>query len=184
MTVATVRMLIPDMVQYDRVVASGDGLAVDYKMPQSPIVTGTASVYLDGVLQAPAAYTLDLNLGLLTFVAAPGLGVVVLVTHQCVIFSDATLTAFLTVEGNVDKRATALALETMASNEAYVQKVIRILDLSTNGAQTADSLLKRAALLRAQAEDEVADAGFEIAEMVLDDFSYREFLEKDALRDG
>ena len=100
------------------------------------------------------------------------------------VWEDAEITAFLAAEGNVVKLGTALALETMASNEAYVQKVIRILELSTNGAQTADALLKRAAVLRAQAEDEVADAGFEIAEMVLDDFSYREFLEKDALRYG
>ncbi|MCX6024018.1 MAG: hypothetical protein NTZ05_20260, partial [Chloroflexi bacterium] len=60
-------------------------------------------------------------------------------------FTDAEIDAFLSMEGDNVKRAAASGLETMASNEAYVQKVIKLLDISTNGPATAASLLARAA---------------------------------------
>lgn len=98
-------------------------------------------------------------------------------TTATAFFEDDELTAMLTLEGDV-RRAAALALETMASDEAYVQKVIKVLDLQTNGAATAKELRERAAALRAQAaEAELAsDPGFDVAEMVVDDFSYRQRL--------
>jgi hypothetical protein len=101
-------------------------------------------------------------------------------------FSDEEIAAFLALEGANVRRAAAMALETMASSEAYVQKAIRVLDLSTNGPATAASLLDRAARLRAQAlEAEAAEDGgaFDIAEVVYDDFSARQRLENEALRD-
>jgi hypothetical protein len=58
--------------------------------------------------------------------------------------------------GNV-RLAAALALETIASDTEMVDKVITIMDLSTDGAKTSDALLKRAALLREQAEDSNLD---------------------------
>lgn len=94
------------------------------------------------------------------------------------IFEDDEIEALYALEGNSLKRAAALALETIASNEAMVLKVIRLLDISTDGAKVADSLLKRAALLRKQADDEevAADGAFDIAEMVIDPFQRREML--------
>ena len=85
------------------------------------------------------------------------------------IFQDDEIEAFMVMEHGL-KRAAALALETVASDEAYVLKVVSLLDLSTNGAQTADALMKRAAQLRKQADqDEVnAAGGIEIASWVLD----------------
>lgn len=101
-------------------------------------------------------------------------------------FEDDEIDYLLTAEGLNIKRATALGLETMASDEAYVQKVIKLMDLTTNGAETAAALLKRAAVLRAQAdeEDAVTTAEFDIAEWVVDGFSYRERIDKEALRSG
>lgn len=102
-------------------------------------------------------------------------------------FQDDEITGLLSIEGGNVKRGAALALETMASSEAYVQKVIRLMDLQTNGAQTAKALMDRAAALRKQAEDEetYSDGGaFDIAEWVVDDFSGRERLLKQALRQG
>lgn len=100
------------------------------------------------------------------------------------VFEDEEVNAFLALEGGVVRRAAALALETIASNEALTLKVIKVLDLQTDGAKTSDALLKRAALLRSQAEaDEAAEGGaFDWAEMVLDPFSARERLAKQALR--
>ena len=101
-------------------------------------------------------------------------------------FEDDEIAYLLTAEGSNIKRATALGLETMASDEAYVQKVVKLMDLTTNGAETAAALLSRAALLRKQADEEDAatTAEFDIAEMVVNDFSYRERIDKEALRNG
>lgn len=101
------------------------------------------------------------------------------------VFEDAEIAVFLALESSSVKRAAALALETMASNEAFVLKVIRLLDLQTDGARTADALMKRAAALRSQAaDDDTAEDGgaFDIAEWVVDDFSGRERLMKQWLR--
>lgn len=99
------------------------------------------------------------------------------------VFEDAEVDAFLSLEGAV-RRAAALALETIASNEALTLKVIRVLDLQTDGAKTSDALLKRAGLLRGQADAADAASGdlFDWGEMVLDDFSARERLGAQWLR--
>lgn len=101
------------------------------------------------------------------------------------VFEDDELEAFEAIEGHI-KRATALALETIASNEAMVLKVIKLLDIQTDGAKLSDALLKRAAQLRKQADDEevAADAGFAVAEMVVDQFTARERWRKQAQRTG
>jgi len=100
------------------------------------------------------------------------------------LFEDAEIDYFLSAEGSVIKKAAALGLETMAADEAYVQKVITLMDLSTNGAQTADALLKRAKLLRDQADEELdaTTSPFDWAEWIVNDFSAREYLDKEALR--
>lgn len=98
-------------------------------------------------------------------------------------FTDEEITAYLALEGANIKRGAALALETLASSEVYVLKVIKLLDLTTDGAKVSDALLKRAAVLRAQADfEDASDGGFDWAEQVFDDFSYRERVDKEALR--
>ena len=101
------------------------------------------------------------------------------------VFEDVEIAAFLSMESSNVRRAAALALETMASNEAFTLKVIRVLELQTDGAKTAESLMKRAAELRSQASaDEAAEDGgaFDIAEWAVSDFSYRGILYNQALR--
>jgi hypothetical protein len=93
------------------------------------------------------------------------------------VFSDEELTAFVSLESGSVRRAAALALETIAASEAMTLKVIKLLDVQTDGAKLAESLLARAKLLRQQAEADDADAGyagFEIAEVIVDDFAWRE----------
>jgi len=90
----------------------------------------------------------------------------------------------LALESSDIRCGTALALETMASSEAYVQKAIRVLDLTTNGPATSAALLARADKLREQAAALAAVDSFDIAEWVVNDFSYRERIENEALRDG
>ena len=116
-----------------------------------------------------------------TYVLTTSIGQVRLLIPDRVVtdafFDDDEITAMLTLEGNNVRLGAAMALETMASSEAYVQKVIRVLDLSTNGAATSAALLARAAKLREQAATLALGAGFEIAEWAVNDFSYREAME-------
>lgn len=88
------------------------------------------------------------------------------------VFTDDEITAFLALEGGSVKRAAAQAIDTNADNEALASKVLTDHDLSTDGAKLADSLRKRAAALRAQADADDAtqenDAGFFFGTVDLD----------------
>lgn len=101
------------------------------------------------------------------------------------VFEDAEIETFLELESNNIRRAAALALETMASNEAYVLKHITALDLSTDGPAVSDALRRRAADLRKQAlEAEGREDGgaFDYAEWGVSDFTKRERLWNQRLR--
>jgi len=103
------------------------------------------------------------------------------------ILEDDEITAMLTMEDDVVKRAAALALETIASDEALTQKAIQVLELSMDGPAVARSLLDRAARLRTQADAEEAQSeagGFDVAEQVVDQFSWRQRVYGEALRNG
>ncbi len=95
------------------------------------------------------------------------------------IFTDAELTQFYSLEEDSIFCAAALALEGIASNEAYVQKRIKILDITTDGPAVAKALLERAKVLRNKAAE--ADWDIDWAEMAVSDFAYREMVEKDRL---
>lgn len=107
------------------------------------------------------------------------------------IFQDDELETFLALEDGVLKCAAACALETIAADEALVQKVQETEGLKTDGAKTATALLARAKTLREQAAAAAAaaleDDGagyFDIAELVFDPFSARERRRNEALRSG
>lgn len=103
------------------------------------------------------------------------------------IFSDEELTVFLEQEGSV-LLASAHALEVIAANEVLVQKRIKNLDLSTDGPAEAKELRELAKSWRdrytAAQLDADEDSGFEIAEVVVDDFTLRQRLRNDYLRTG
>lgn len=99
-------------------------------------------------------------------------------------FEDDELTAFLSLEADDVRCAAALALETMAADEAYIQKATTILEITTNGPAVAKALLDRAALLRSQSAALSTEDEFDWAEMVTGPFSARERLEAEALRDA
>ena len=103
--------------------------------------------------------------------------------EQNVFFQDEELQAFLDMASDV-RRAAADALESMASNQVMVLKVVRTLSLSTDGAATARALREHAKSLRDQGD--LADAGdgglFEIAEFAGDVFTQRERIRNQILR--
>lgn len=91
------------------------------------------------------------------------------------IFQDEDIQAFLGIEGDVPRLGAALGLEIIAGNEVFVQKRIKMLDLSTDGPAEATALLAVAARFR---ESEVEMAAFDTAEMVGNQFTARERLWK------
>lgn len=77
-------------------------------------------------------------------------------------FSDDQIEAFLFLSGNNIKRAAALALQTLAADEAFRLKVLSTDDKSTDGAKLLSALLQAAKNLREQAQaEEMNDTGFE-----------------------
>lgn len=101
------------------------------------------------------------------------------------IFTDAEMDAFMSLEDSNIKRSAALALETIARNQVLVLKVIRLLEIQTDGASVARELRMQADNLRAQAlaDEARTDGGaFDWAEMVVDDFSLRNRFVASALR--
>jgi hypothetical protein len=72
------------------------------------------------------------------------------------VFNDEEIETFLGVEGDNVKLAAALALETIAADEALVQKVQRTLTEETDGAKLAKALLDRASGLRNQSQQGVS----------------------------
>jgi hypothetical protein len=102
-----------------------------------------------------------------------------------VIFQDLEIEAFLALNSSDVRLAAADALDSMASNEAYVQKHISLLELSTDGASTAKALRDHADRLRtlADVEDAGEDGGsFDYAEMPETEFQKRERVIKQAQR--
>lgn len=68
------------------------------------------------------------------------------------IFTDEAITAFLSLTNGNVKRAAALALVAIASDEVLVGKVVRVDDLQVSSHLVAEKLLKAAEELNAQAD--------------------------------
>jgi hypothetical protein len=96
------------------------------------------------------------------------------------VFDDTEIAAFLTMEGGVVDLAAARALETLASNESMVAKVVKTLDYETNGPAVARDLRAAAKVLRERADDQGDD--WAIAEFIDGPFAYRERIEKQWMR--
>lgn len=101
-------------------------------------------------------------------------------------FSDAGITKLLSMNGDDVRLAAAAALDIMASSQAMILKVIRTLDLSTDGASVARALREHAAQLREDAEK--ADGGeegglFDYAEIVTNAFTARQRIWNQTLRE-
>lgn len=100
------------------------------------------------------------------------------------ILSDEAISALLLQEGSSIKRTSARALEIIAGNQLYIQKVIRVLALSTQGNAVSAEFRALAATLREQAEydDLASSSGFDIAEQAFNSFGVVDILRNSALR--
>ncbi len=100
------------------------------------------------------------------------------------VFSDAEIAAFLSLEDGNVRRAAADAVETVAANLSVLDRV-EAGPLKMESAKGATALLARAESLRKQADEAEArgeDGAFDVAEQVLDVFSARDRIWKQALR--
>lgn len=95
------------------------------------------------------------------------------------IFQDSSIDAFLDMEGGSIRRAAAMALETIARNEVLILKVIKILDLTTDGAKVGAELRASAKSLR-ESDDE--QSAFAIIGMVDSQTAWEERMRKNAMR--
>jgi len=102
-------------------------------------------------------------------------------------FTDAKIDCFITLAGDLDGdavfNASAIALESWASNQVLILKVVTLLDVETDGAKVSAEMRARAASLRADAITSSSDAGFEVAEMALGHWSWVEQTVNEALDD-
>ena len=102
-------------------------------------------------------------------------------------FQDEEIDTFLALMGNNVLRAAAMALLTIAAQETLLMKRIKLLDLHTDGPAEARALRELADVYQEKATlAEAAEPGgtFDYAEMVVDPFTARERLAKEALRSG
>lgn len=100
------------------------------------------------------------------------------------VFTDVQVEQFLALEGDSVFLGAALALETIAVNEALVLKVIQTLDLKTDGAKLAAELRARAKDLRGRVAADLVDGDddFAVAELADPVFGYRDVLDRAFLR--
>jgi hypothetical protein len=103
-------------------------------------------------------------------------------------FTDEEVQAFVDMNASV-RYAAADALDVIASDQALTLKVITLMDLKTDGPATARALMERADKLRTLADNEDAAAEaeegglFDYGEMVVNDFTTRERVLKQAQRE-
>lgn len=179
MSVAQVRTIVNDKAQHDRATATGDGASTLFEMPHGPVLTGTITVTNAGTAQTdPTHYSIDLDLGLITFVSAPSDGNALVFTYQHTLISDDDITTFLSLEASNVKRAAAATLETIARNRALIEKKIKLGDLETDGVALAAELRLSAKQLRDEDRENSDSTAFAVAEMNVGPLWRREKLEK------
>lgn len=147
----------------DAMTVAHPGATGHYRASYDPTVPGTHAWRLTatGTLDSAEEGTVVVRRSLLgldpiTVDPTTSIGLVRLlatdVDEELPLFTDAQITAFLTLEGDDARLAAAQALDTIASSEALVSKKIRTQDLSTDGPAVAKELRDRASELRRQAE--------------------------------
>lgn len=182
-----IRTLIGDQVQYGTSESVQDGSVLDFLLPYAPLVTATTKVYVNAALKTvDVDYTIDEQLGLVTFLTGP-VGTVV-ITAKYHMLSDDEINEML--ELNEDsihpvRSAAADCLDIIASSETLIQKKLSLLDMNTDGPAIAKSLREHAKSLRDQVKALADDdtGSFEIIEMVYDEPTFVEQLFKGQIRE-
>jgi hypothetical protein len=101
------------------------------------------------------------------------------------VFTDEEYSVFYSFEGSNMRRAIARIYETVAGSELYIQKVIKLLDITTDGASLAREFRLQAKEQRKLADEEEFREGtaWDIAEQNVGEFAAREIWMNEWLRD-
>ena len=184
--ILTIRALIGDQKLYDRATGGGDGSSVEFQVPNFPIVPDSQAVRVDASSKTEGTdYTMDDEIGLLTMTSAPSGSQTVIITYKYTLLTDIQLQSFLDLESGDVKLAAADALDSIASTQALILKVMKVLDLQTDGAKLADALHRQAQDLRKQVLDaELQGSEFDYAEQINDAPGFYEKVVKDMMRQG
>jgi len=184
--ISTIRTLIADPIRYERALSNGDGSALEFQVPNSPVVPNSQIINVAGTPKTEGVeYTFDDGLGLATFTAAPAAAAEVVITYRFSILSDAQIQALLDLEGGVVYLGAAACLESIAASEVLIQKRIKQLDFETDGPAEAKELRALAKTYRERADAAAGDgAGFDTAEFAETFWQQREKLYKERLREG
>jgi hypothetical protein len=142
-----VRILLGDLPKWTRQTATGDGATKRFMVSSLPIITDTEIVTVNGSAQSsPTNYSINANLGLFTFVAAPGDGIPIVAEFAYAEMSTESLTSFLALNSNI-YIAAAMAADALAGKYAsQVDK--KVGDLSISGSQRAKQWAALAKQLR------------------------------------
>lgn len=89
------------------------------------------------------------------------------------VFNDSEIETFIDQRGGGIMRGAALALRTMAANEALVSKHITFLEMKTDGATVSKELRDLAKSFEEMADEDGDADGPVIIEMLSDPFAYR-----------
>ncbi len=95
-------------------------------------------------------------------------------------FSDASIEAYLSIEGGNVRLAAADALDTIASTQALLLKAVSLGPIKTDGPKVAEALREHAQTLRGQVY--TLEPAFDIAEMSLNPSNAAQILWNDAMR--
>lgn len=165
---------LPDGVTTAAMTVAHPGVG-HYRISYDPQVPGTIAwrVTATGALDSAEEGTVVVRRSLLglppiTVDPTTNIGLVRLLTTDLdeddPLFTDAQITAFLTLEGADARLAAAQALDTVATSEVLVSKKIKTQDLQTDGPAVSADLRARASELRRQVDTGQGDpdAGFAI----------------------
>jgi len=129
-TVAQVRIILGDIAKFDRQTATGDGSTKKFKLSSLPVITGSDAVAVAGVDQTRGTdYTLDAELGVITFTTAPG-AVEVAATFSYAEISDESITAILALQSNPYIAAAMCARSIAGRYSSLVDKQVGDLRIS------------------------------------------------------
>lgn len=146
-TINDVRILLGDLSKWDRQTATGDGVSTRYIVSSLPIITDSEIITVDAVAQTKTThYTLNPDLGLFTFVTAPGNALAVVAQFAYAELSDESITALIALEPNA-YLAAAMGAQSLAGKYASLcdQKVG---DLSISYGQRSKAWAELAVKLR------------------------------------
>jgi hypothetical protein len=175
-----IRAIIRDKPLYDKQEIELDGVQLSIQVRYFPVVVDTVTVTGASL---PAS-EIDADNGVIEFATAPDEQTVT-VTYKHVNLLDEDIQIFLDLYTDSDIRlAAADAIDSIADEQALIQKKIKMLDLQTDGPALADSLRKHAKILRDTVASSDGEADFDVIEQVHTPQGYTERLWKEWSRES